>query len=64
MATNKPRITISLDPETYKILSEYADVIGQTLSGSVSEMVEDRKQKMKLIIQKSEELERLVNGSD
>lgn len=64
MATNKPRITISLDQDTYDVLTEYADVMGRSLAGCVSEFVEDRKGKMKLIIEKSIELENLVNNVD
>lgn len=58
------RITIGIDEETYKILADYSDVLGQTLSGTVSDMVFDRREKMKIIVQKSQELDRLVNGTD
>lgn len=40
MATNKPRITITLAPYTYEVLKSMSDSSGQTLSGIVSGLID------------------------
>lgn len=40
MATNKPRITITLDPKTYNVLKSISDCGDKTMSGFVSEMLD------------------------
>lgn len=39
MATNKPRITISLDPDHYAVLAEMAKLVKSPMSAIVSEIV-------------------------
>lgn len=40
MATNKPRITITLDPKTYNVLKVISDCGDKTMSGFVAELLD------------------------
>lgn len=40
MATKKPRITITLEPEVYLLLRSISDVSGQSMSGIVTEFLD------------------------
>ena len=40
MATNKPRITITLDPKTYNVLKVISDSGDKTMSGFVAELLD------------------------
>lgn len=39
MATNKPRVTVTLEPEHYAVLSELASISSQPMSKIVSEII-------------------------
>ena len=40
MATNKPRITITLNPSTYRVLKSISDLGGKPMSAFVAEMLD------------------------
>lgn len=41
MATEKPRITITLDPDTYSVIKGMADVSGKPMSRIISGLLDD-----------------------
>lgn len=40
MATNKPRITLTLEPRQYEVLRSISDSSGQSMSGIVADLIE------------------------
>lgn len=46
-----PRITTSVSPETYQLLAEFADLTDSSLSGCVSQLLEDSAPHLRKIVE-------------
>lgn len=49
MPTNKPRIQVTLDEDTYKTLKEYSSVSGQSMSFFTSQVLRESASNLKLL---------------
>jgi len=62
VATNKPRVTVTLDPEHYAVLADMAKVTGGTVSSIISEMVGEAAPTFRRVVSLLREAEAAKSG--